>query len=78
MNKVTDAIQMLDGAMKEYEQMKETQKKIYDLLSESYTSTKDAENMKLKACIIELYKLRNEEVINIIKKYGIMIDDSKI
>ena len=90
MNGITDAMNKLSEASQEYERMKLTQKRIYDILIESFgpkiesekQQVLEGENNKLKACLVEIMKLgeglKFDAANEILKKYGITIDTSKL
>ena len=90
MNHISDAMNMLSEANQEYERMKLTQKRIYDILVDTYGTVIENEkrqvieneNAKLKGAILEMFKLgsdvTHDKMTEIVKRYGISIDTSKL
>ena len=82
MNKLNEAMVIIEEANKDYEHVKYIQKQIYDLLFEDYDKNKHKEltdeNMKLKSLLIDILSLEGEithnKILELTKKHGIVVN----
>ena len=82
MNKLNEAMVIIEEANKDYEHVKYIQKQIYDLLFEDYDENKHKkltdENMNLKSLLIDILSLEGEithnKILELTKKHGIVVN----